>query len=63
MFIANYVKHNIYKVDMATKQVSVFAHEPQMNQPNDIAIDNKNKLTIEFIRGTFTSLTGERQQC
>ncbi len=44
MFIADYVRHNIYKVDMATKQVSVFAHEPGMNQPNDIAIDNKNRL-------------------
>jgi gluconolactonase len=44
MFIADYPKHNILKVDMATRQISVFAHEPKMNQPNDIAIDNKDRL-------------------
>jgi gluconolactonase len=38
MFIADYVNHNILKVDMHTRKVSVFAHEPRMNQPNDIAI-------------------------
>ncbi|CAG5018743.1 Gluconolactonase [Dyadobacter sp. CECT 9275] len=44
MFIADYPKHNILKVDMATRKISVFAHEPKMNQPNDIAIDNKDRL-------------------
>ena len=44
MFIADYAKHNILKVDMTTKQVSVFAHESRMNQPNDIAIDSKDRL-------------------
>ncbi len=29
---------------MATKQLSVFAHERSMSQPNDIAIDNKDRL-------------------
>ncbi|RKN71915.1 SMP-30/gluconolactonase/LRE family protein [Paenibacillus ginsengarvi] len=38
MFIADYTKHNILKVDMKTLELSVFAHEPAMNQPNDIAI-------------------------
>ncbi|MES1225116.1 MAG: SMP-30/gluconolactonase/LRE family protein [Bacteroidota bacterium] len=38
MFIADYTKHNVLKVDMATKQVSVYANEPKMAQPNDIAI-------------------------
>lgn len=38
MFIADYTNHNILKVDMTTRQLSVFAHEPTMNQPNDIAI-------------------------
>lgn len=38
MFIADYVNHNVLKVDMATKQVSVFAHQEGMNQPNDLAI-------------------------
>jgi len=38
MFIADYVGHNIWKVDMKTRRLSVHAHEPRMNQPNDIAI-------------------------
>ena len=38
MFIADYVNHNVLKVDMVTKQVSTFAHHDQMNQPNDLAI-------------------------
>ncbi|MDA0338161.1 MAG: SMP-30/gluconolactonase/LRE family protein [bacterium] len=43
MFIADYTGHNILRVDMSaapmtTQAVSVFAHEPRMNQPNDIAI-------------------------
>ena len=38
MFIADYVNHNVFKVDMATRKLSVHAHEPRMNQPNDLAI-------------------------
>lgn len=44
MLIADYTKHNILKVDMLTKAISVFAHNPKMSQPNDIAIDNKDRL-------------------
>jgi len=44
MLIADYTKHNILKVNMLTKAVSVFAHNPKMSQPNDIAIDNKDRL-------------------
>ncbi|WP_206170535.1 SMP-30/gluconolactonase/LRE family protein [Spirosoma pollinicola] len=44
MFIADYPKHNILKVVMGTKKLSVFAHEARMNQPNDIAIDSKGRL-------------------
>jgi gluconolactonase len=44
MFIADYTGHNIIKVNMATKQQSIFAHEDGMSQPNDIAIDNKDRL-------------------
>jgi sugar lactone lactonase YvrE len=39
MLIADYVNHNILKVDMETKALTVHAHEPRMHQPNDIAID------------------------
>jgi len=38
MLIADYTNHNILKVDMNTRKIDVYAHEPTMNQPNDIAI-------------------------
>lgn len=44
MLIADYTNHNILRVNMLTKQISVFAHEPTMNQPNDIAIDSKDRV-------------------
>ena len=44
MMIADYTNHNILKVDMASKQLSVHAHDSTMNQPNDIAIDSKDRL-------------------
>ena len=44
MLIADYTNHNILKVDMVTKQVSMYAHDSMMNQPNDIAIDSKDRL-------------------
>jgi gluconolactonase len=44
MLIADYKMHNILKVDMSTKKVSVFAHEGKMSQPNDIAIDDQDRL-------------------
>jgi gluconolactonase len=44
MFIADYTNHNILKVNMQTKEIKIHAHEPKMNQPNDIAIDSKGRL-------------------
>jgi gluconolactonase len=44
MFIADYTGHNVLKVDTKTKNVSVLAHEATMSQPNDIAIDNKDRI-------------------
>ena len=38
MFIADYTNHNVLKVDMTTRELSVHAHEQTMNQPNDLAI-------------------------
>ncbi len=38
MFIADYTNHNVLKVDMTTRELNVHAHEPTMNQPNDLAI-------------------------
>ena len=38
MLVADWTKHNILKIDMGSKEIGVYAHEPKMNQPNDIAI-------------------------
>lgn len=38
MFIADYTNHNVLAVDMRTRDISVYAHQPSMNQPNDLAI-------------------------
>ncbi|QDU30919.1 Gluconolactonase precursor [Anatilimnocola aggregata] len=38
MYVADYVRHNALQIDPQTKKISVFAHEPKMNQPNDLAI-------------------------
>ncbi len=40
MLIADYTGHNVLAVDMETLGVSVYCHEPRMNQPNDIAISD-----------------------
>lgn len=38
MYIADYVSHNVLRVDMKNKKIEVFAHQSEMNQPNDLAI-------------------------
>jgi sugar lactone lactonase YvrE len=38
MYVADYMQHNVLRVDPKTRKVSVFAHEPAMSQPNDLAI-------------------------
>ena len=38
MYVADYTAHQVLKIDPATKQLTVLAHEPKMNQPNDLAI-------------------------
>ena len=44
MLIADYTNHNILKVNMTSKRIEVLAHESKMSQPNDIAIDGKDRL-------------------
>ena len=44
MFAADYKGHNVLQIDPQTRKVSVFAHEPKMNQPNDLAIDGNGVL-------------------
>jgi sugar lactone lactonase YvrE len=38
MYVADYVGHNVLRIDPTTKKIEVFAHEDGMNQPNDLAI-------------------------
>jgi sugar lactone lactonase YvrE len=44
MFIADYVKHNVLEVNLKTKEITIFAHEPNANQPNDLAISPNKTL-------------------
>ena len=43
MFIADYTGHNILKSN-TNGDISIFAHEPRMNQPNDLAIMDNDIL-------------------
>ena len=38
MYVADYTEHNVLRIDPVTRKIEVFAHEPRMNQPNDLAI-------------------------
>lgn len=44
MYVADYVNHNVLRVDPQTKKVTVFAHADSMNQPNDLAIGPDDTL-------------------
>ncbi len=38
LYVADYTEHNVLKIDPKTRKVTVFAHQPKMHQPNDLAI-------------------------
>lgn len=38
LYVADYMKHNVLQIDMIQRKVKVYAHEEDMNQPNDLAI-------------------------
>jgi len=44
MYVADYAEHNVLKIDPKTKKISVLAHNPKMNQPNDLAIHPNGTL-------------------
>lgn len=44
MFVADYVGHNILRINMKTRAIDVFAHDDRMNQPNDLAIAANDTL-------------------
>ncbi|XOV94580.1 MAG: SMP-30/gluconolactonase/LRE family protein [Bacteroidota bacterium] len=73
MLIADYTMHNVLKVDMTTKEISVYAHNDHLNQPNDLAImdndivfasdpdwkNNKGQLWRVNLDGTTTLLEAD----
>jgi sugar lactone lactonase YvrE len=44
LYVADYVRHNVLKVDPSTREISVYAHHDAMNQPNDLAIASDGTL-------------------
>jgi len=44
MYLADFTGHNILKVDMKSKKVSVYVHHDGFNQPNDICINKKDQI-------------------
>ena len=44
MYVADHTGHNVLRIDPATKHITTFAHEPSMNQPNDLAISEDGTL-------------------
>ncbi|MFM7428338.1 MAG: SMP-30/gluconolactonase/LRE family protein [Flammeovirgaceae bacterium] len=44
MLLADFKGHNILKVDMISKAISILAHNDLFNQPNDICINKKGIL-------------------
>jgi len=44
MFVADYTRHNVLLIDSMTRQITVFAHNDQMNQPNDLAMTADGRL-------------------
>jgi gluconolactonase len=44
MLLADFTGHNILKVNMATKEVSVWVHDTLFNQPNDLCINKRDQI-------------------
>ncbi len=44
MLLADFSGHNILKVDMRSRKVSVYVHDDRFNQPNDICINKAGRL-------------------
>jgi sugar lactone lactonase YvrE len=38
MFVADYVGHNVLRIEMKSLKIDVLAHDDRMNQPNDLTI-------------------------
>ncbi|MFT6811221.1 MAG: gluconolactonase [Saprospiraceae bacterium] len=45
-YVVDYAKHNVLEVNIQTKEITVYAHDNQMNQPNDLAIAKNGQLFL-----------------
>src|SRR5690606_15466256 len=44
MYLADFTGHNVLKVDMKTRDVSVYVHNDAFNQPNDLCINRRDQI-------------------
>jgi gluconolactonase len=44
MYLADFAAHNVLKVNMKSKKISVYVHSDKFNQPNDLCINSKDQL-------------------
>lgn len=44
MYLADFMAHNVLKVNMKTKKVDIYVHDEKFNQPNDICINKKDQI-------------------
>jgi gluconolactonase len=44
LYVADYTEHNVLRIDPKTRRIETFAHNPEMNQPNDLAITSSGVL-------------------
>ena len=44
MLIADYTNHNILRVDMKSRAITIYAHEASANQPNDLCITDDDVI-------------------
>jgi sugar lactone lactonase YvrE len=44
LLVADWVGHNILRVDVASRAISVYCHDDRFNQPNDICMNRKGQL-------------------
>jgi sugar lactone lactonase YvrE len=44
MYVADYVNHNILRVDRGSRELTTFAHHADMSQPNDLAMTESGAL-------------------
>lgn len=64
MLIADYTCHNIWQIDMGTREAKVLVHEERMNQPNDICITTDDVIFAsdpnwETLTGNLWRITPE----